>query len=170
MNTIFENAIIRHYESVNDDDLKLIGYQPKMDCGGIWTSGIGHAIIYKGQFLKGIANKALAYSLGTLKTDAEVEAELESDLKPVYLLIARKITVQLNDNQREALASFCFNCGSSSTLFNLINAKSPLIFDWWCSHYLTSDGIKRDGLVFRRHSEALQFTQGIIKFYSKQAA
>jgi len=162
------NAIIRHYEGINDDNLKIIGYQPKMDCSGIWTSGIGHAIIYKGEFLKGIKNKALAYSIGTLKTDADVEVELEHDLKSCYLQIARKVTIQLNPNQREALASFLFNCGSSSTLISMINSKSEKLFDWWCTHYITSDGIVRDGLIYRRRSEALQFTQGIIKFFSKQ--
>lgn len=162
------NSIIRHYESVNDDDLSLIGYQPKMDCSGIWTSGIGHAILYRGKFLKGAQNKALAYSIGTLKNDSEVEAALEEDIKPIRLLIARKINIDLDENQMEALISFCFNCGGSSTLFRLINSKSSLLYDWWCGHYITSDGIIRNGLIYRRHSEALQFTQGVIKFFSKQ--
>jgi len=163
------NAIVRHYEQVNDNDLKLIGYQPKMDCSGIWTSGIGHAIIYQGKFLKGIANKALAYKIGTIKTEADVEIELVSDMKPVDLLIARKITIPLSANEKEALASFCFNCGSSSTLFNLINSNSKDLYNWWCTHYITADGIKENGLIYRRHSEAVQFTTGAITFYSKAA-
>lgn len=165
-NRRMKNSIIRHYEQINDDNLKLIGYQPKMDCSGIWTSGIGHAIIYKGEFLKGAKNRDLAYKLGTLQDIVEVENLLEQDIKPFNLLIARKITRPLNENEHEALLSFLFNCGSSSTLFRLINSYSKDLYDWWCTHYITSDGIKRNGLIYRRHSEALQFRDGIIKFFN----
>jgi len=82
------------------------------------------------KFLKGAANKKLAYELSVIHTLEDANKQLEKDLSPIFLLIAKKITVELNDNQLSALASFCYNCGSSSTLFNLINKKDKKIYDW----------------------------------------
>ena len=164
-----ENLIklISHYESLHDGDLKTIGLQPKMDPVGIWTEGWGHAIVDKnGKFVKGIANKKLAYSLSKLKTVKDADAALIEDLRPIFLLISRKIKIKLNDNQLAALASFCYNCGSSSTLFNLINEKSKNLYGWWTTHYITGQGRKLKGLEYRRKTEALLFTKGTLTFFN----
>jgi len=145
----------------------MIGLQPKMDPVGIWTEGWGHAIVDKnGNFVKGIANKKLAYSLAKVKTVEEANELLLQDLKPIFLLITRKIKIKLNDNQLAALASFCYNCGSSSTLFNLINKKSKNLYEWWTTHYITAQGRELKGLIYRRKTEALLFTKETLTFFN----
>ncbi len=161
------NEIIKHYESLHDGDLTKIGLQPKMDPVGIWTEGWGHVIIdSKGNFIKGSANKQLAYSLSTIHTVEDADNYLIIDLMPVNLLIARKIIVPLCDFQKKAVESMFYNCGYSDTLTKLINTKSPDLFNWWTSHYITGQGVKLDGLVFRRKTEALLFTTGKLQFFN----
>lgn len=160
-------ALISRYESLHDGDLTQIGLQPKMDPIGIWTEGWGHAILDKNnKFVRGLNNKELAYSLAKVKTVEEANDLLQKDLEPIYLIIERKIKVQLSDNQIAALTSFIYNTGGSDTLFKLINSKSPLLEKWWSEHYITAGGQKLKGLVFRRKSEALLFTTGELKLFN----
>ena len=48
-------ALIAYFEQYHDGDLTKIGLQPKMCPAGIWTVGLGHALINKntGKWLKG---------------------------------------------------------------------------------------------------------------------
>lgn len=159
--------LIKHYEGLHDGDLKVIGLQPKMDPVGIWTEGWGHAMLdAKGNFIKGAANKKMAYALQTIRTVTEADAKMLVDIAPILLIIKRKITIDLTENQTEALASHIYNTGGSSTLYSLINKRSPELFKWWCAHYITGQGIPLKGLVSRRHSEALQFTDNKIKYFN----
>lgn len=161
--------IIKHYEGLHDGDLSVIGLQPKMCPAGVWTEGWGHAMVdANGKFLKGSGNKAIAYRLATVKTVQQADQLFELDIKPILLIIKRKVTVVLNDNQIEALASFIYNTGGSSTLYKLINTKSPDLYAWWCSHYITGQGNPKPlpGLVARRKSEATQFTTGKVQFFN----
>lgn len=159
--------LIQHYESLHDGDLSQVGLQPKMDPVGIWTEGYGHAMTDgKGHFIKGSVNKKMAYTLSRVKTPEQATATMLADLNPILLIINRKITVMLNDDQRAALASFIYNTGGSSTLYRLINEKSNQLFDWWCNHYITGQGVKLKGLVYRRQSEALLFTDSKLKFFN----
>ncbi|WGK93801.1 MULTISPECIES: lysozyme [Flavobacterium] len=161
--------IIKHYEGLHDGDLKQIGLQPKMCPAGVWTEGWGSAMIgLNGKFLKGAANKATAFKLAKVKTIEQADALFLVDIRSTLLIIRRKITVTLNESQTEALASFIYNTGGSSTLYRLINTKSPALFDWWCSHYVTGQGSKKPlrGLVARRRSEATQFTTGKVQFFN----
>lgn len=161
-----KHQVIKHYEGLHDGDLSKIGLQPKMDPSGIWTEGWGHAIHQNGKFIRGAANKALAYKLATVKTEAEADALLEKDVLYSVLQIKRKITVALSEKQLEALTSFVYNTGGSPTLFMLINTKSPKLFDWWCNHYITSKGVTLRGLIFRRQTEATLFCKGVLKFFN----
>jgi len=159
--------LIQHYESLHDGDLSVIGLQPKMDPVGIWTEGWGHAMTDgKGNFIKGSVNKKMAYALSKVKNPEQATALMLTDLQPIFAIIHHKITVALNDDQLGALASFIYNTGGSSTLYNLINTKSGQLFDWWCKHYITGQGIPLQGLVYRRHSEALLFTDSTLKFFN----
>ena len=87
---------------------KLTAYQ---DGGGVWTIGIGHT--------KGV-------KAGQAITQAQADAFLVSDLTPVEDCINENVTVTLNQNQFDALASFTFNVGESaftaSTLLKKLNA------------------------------------------------
>lgn len=54
--------VTKHFESLHDGDLTIIGLQPKMCPAGIWTEGYGNAIVdpLTGKFLKGSENKGRA--------------------------------------------------------------------------------------------------------------
>ena len=161
--------LIEHYESLHDGDLHVIGLQPKMDPVGIWTEGWGSAILDKnGKFVKGIANKNLAYSLSKIHTKEDADKQLLNGLQPRLHIIAQKIKVNLNDNQIAALVSFIYNTGGSPTLFNLINSKDKNLVSWWNSHYITGQGNPKPqpGLVYRRKSESLLFSTGELKFFN----
>jgi len=159
--------LIQHYESLHDGDLSVIGLQPKMDPVGIWTEGWGHAMRDgKGNFIIGSVNKKMAYALAKVKTPEQATELMLRDLLPILAIIKRKISIPLNEDQTGALASFIYNTGGSSTLYKLINSKSPLLFDWWCNHYITGEGMKLKGLVYRRQSEALLFTDSKLKFFN----
>lgn len=158
--------LIERYESLHDGDLKQVGLQPKMDPIGIWTEGWGHAIVGPdGKFVRGPENKDLAYKLSKIKTEEDAFKILEKDVQYTYLVIERKIKVDLTENQKAALSSFIYNTGGSPTLFSLINNKSPRIYDWWTTHYITAGGVRLRGLVNRRKSEAELFVNDKLILY-----
>jgi lysozyme len=151
---------IKYYEGLHDGDLSVIGLQPKMCPAGIWTEGYGHAMRdKKGNFIKGIANKKLAYSRTSIHTEAEAEKVLIEDLKIFELVVARRIKVDINQNQFDALVSHTYNTGGSNTLFQLINNKSNkmIITNWFVTKYISADGKVLPGLVARRKSEAILY-------------
>lgn len=164
---LIEEKLIKHYESLHDGDLTMIGLQPKLDPAGIWTEGYGRAMRdAKGNFIRGTANKALAYKMQTIHTIEEANVALIEDLKPFELQVARKVTIPLSDAKRAAVVSHCYNTGGSSTLFNMINTNDPKLYDWWCGHYITADNIPMKGLVYRRKTEAVLFKTEILTFYN----
>lgn len=149
--------IIEYFESLHDGDLTIIGLQPKMDPIGIWTEGYGRAMRDdKGNFIKGIANKKLAYSRASIKTKEEAEKALAEDLGPREYTVSRNIKVALNENQFSALVSYVYNTGGSGTLYNLINKKASnsAIRNWFETKYITAGGKSMPGLVKRRKAEA----------------
>lgn len=149
--------LIKYFEGLHDGDLSTIGLQPKMDPIGIWTEGYGRAMRDKnGRFIKGIANKKLAYSRITIRTEAQAEKALIEDLVRFEKIVIRKIGVTLKPNQFDALVSHTYNTGGSDTLFKLINtrSKSYLIKNWIEGKYITANGILLAGLVARRKAES----------------
>ena len=149
--------LIKEFESLHDGDLKKIGLQPKMDPVGIWTEGYGRAMRdKKGKFIKGSANKELAYSLQTINTVAEAEIALKQDVGPREHIVMQNIDVPLNQNQFDALVSYVYNTGGSNTLYNLINrnATKQEIYNWFTTRYIQSEGRVLQGLVKRRKREA----------------
>lgn len=152
--------LIKEFESLHDGDLSIIGLQPKMCPAGIWTEGYGHAMRdNKGNFIKGKANKALAYTNAKVKTKEEATKLLFQDLDPREYIISQKIKIPLNQNQFDALVSYVYNTGGSSTLYKLINTKAPQasIKKWFETKYITADGIKQNGLIRRRKAESNLF-------------
>lgn len=152
--------IIKHFESLHDGDLKKIGLQPKMCPAGIWTEGWGRAMRDdKGNFIKGIAKKDLAYSRISIHNEKEADIALLQDLQPRELIVMQKIKVPLNVNQFSALVSYVYNTGGSSTLYNLINNKASEkeIRSWMENKYITADGVIMKGLILRRKAEANLF-------------
>lgn len=149
--------LIKEFESLHDGDLRQIGLQPKMDPVGIWTEGYGRAMRKpNGTFARGVKDKQWAYDNITIKTEKEAEVALSEDLKSREHLVAQKVKIKLNQNQFDALVSHTYNTGGSDTLFKLINKKAPedQIRKWFTTKYITSKGVRLNGLVRRRKAEA----------------
>ena len=149
--------IIKKYEGLHDGDLHIIGLQPKMDPISIFTEGYGRAMRdKKGNFIKGIQNKDLAYANITIHTEEEASKALKEDTKVFENIVAKKIKIDLNQNQFDALVSHTYNTGGSNTLFDLINnhKSKDEIYKWFTEKYISADGVPLKGLVNRRKSEA----------------
>lgn len=149
--------LIKHFEGLHDGDLNMIGLQPKMCPAGIWTEGYGRAMRdNNGKFIRGISNKALAYSRITINNEVEAEQALRQDLSVYENIVLKRIKVELNQSQFDALVSHTYNTGGSDTLFKLINngAHPYVIKDWLETRYIKANGIRLNGLVRRRKAES----------------
>ena len=130
-------AIIKRFEGC-----RLTAYQC---AAGVWTIGYGHTSgVRRGQTI----------------TQAQADAYLVADCQkfanyvdnPAYV----PITSSLNDNQRDALISFAFNCGQENLkklcfgrAASQIVANIPL--------YCKAGGKRLQGLVNRREAEVKLF-------------
>ena len=102
--------IIKHFEGLHDGDLKAIGIQPKLCPANIWTEGYGRTMRdSKGNFLKGIENKNIAFANATIHSEKQAEEALKEDLKIYEAIVNRKIKVALNENKYSALVSYVYN-------------------------------------------------------------
>lgn len=114
---------------------------------GYWTIGYG-SIKY--------SKTNTSVKEGDVITKEEAEQELKVDLITFEKIMDAAITVDLTQNQFDALVSFWFNTGGSNTLAKLINSKASkeIVYKWWTTHYITSNGKFTQGLVNRRKAEA----------------
>jgi lysozyme len=152
--------LIKEFEGLHDGDLSQVGLQPKMCPAQIWTEGWGRAMRDdRGNFIKGAANKNLAYSRITIRTKQDADKALVEDLRVFERIVSFKIKVPLTQNQFDALVSYTYNTGGSDTLFKLINRKAPeeQIRKWFETKYITANGVKLAGLVRRRKEESNLF-------------
>lgn len=86
----------------------------------------------------------------------KIAEDLLFNLTPKFeKIVLVKIKVPINQNQFDALVSYCWNTGGSDTLFDLINKISPSIDikTWFETKYITADGKVLEGLVKRRKEE-----------------
>lgn len=173
--------LIKHFESLHDGDLTMIGLQPKMDSVGIWTMGWGRAMRdpSTGDFLKGAANKAKAYKLATIHTEAEATEALSEDLGQYERTARMKLGTtywdKLNADQKGALTSFVYNCGTGKPKDYKIFANIKLYVDqewnvtqmraYWDKSVIKAGGKVQPGLVRRRKSEAELFLTGRLNFF-----
>lgn len=113
---------------------------------GVWTIGYGNTFYLDG-------SKIL---MGQKITQAEADMLLLKLLPKYEATVDRNIKVSVTQNQYDALVSFCWNCGSSESLFRLVNIKATdeVIHKWLCSHYIMGGGKVLAGLVRRRKAEA----------------
>lgn len=149
--------LIKQFEGLHDGDLSQIGLQPKLCPANVWTEGWGRAMRdSSGNFIKGIANKTLAYSRSKIKTVQQADKALLEDLAVFERIVISKIKIPLTQNQFDALVSYTYNTGGSDTLFRLINRKAPeaQIRNWFETRYITGGGKTLPGLVRRRKAEA----------------
>lgn len=113
---------------------------------GVWTIGFGNTFYLDG-------SKVL---MGQKISQAEADMLLLKLLPKYEATVDRNIKVTVTQNQYDALVSFCWNCGSSESLFRLVNIKATdeVIHKWLCSHYVMGGGKVLAGLVRRRKAEA----------------
>ena len=112
----------------------------------VWTIGYGNTYYLDG-------SKVL---MGQKISQIEADMLMLKLLPKYEATVIKNIKVTLNQNQFDALVSFCWNCGSSKTLFRLVNQKATdeVIYKWWCTHYTEGGGKELAGLVRRRKTEA----------------
>lgn len=112
----------------------------------VWTIGYGNTFYLDG-------SKVL---MGQKISQAEADMLMLKLLPKYEATVDRNIKVTVNQNQFDALVSFCWNCGSSQSLFRLVNQKATdeVIYDWWINHYVTGGGKLLQGLINRRRKEA----------------
>ena len=118
---------------------------------GVWTIGYGNTFHLDG-------SKIL---MGQKISQVEADMLLLKLLPKYEGIVDRNIKVILNQNQYDALVSFCWNCGSSDSLFRLVNQKAAdeIIHKWWSTHYIMGGGKVLAGLVRRRRVEADLFVK-----------
>lgn len=172
--------LIKHFESLHDGDLSMIGLQPKMDPIGIWTEGYGTAIIdpKTGKFLRGPGNKKRANELSRIKSEHAAEFELIEVCKKKAITASVKIGTtnwsQLSPDQKGALVSFVYNCGTGKPEYKIFNNIRLYLSGTWTAEQLRSywkvsviraGGKILEGLVRRRNAEAHLFLTGELYFY-----
>ena len=149
--------LIKNFEGLHDGDLSKIGLQPKMCPAGIWTEGWGRAMRDKnGDFIRGAANKALAYANISIRTIAEADAALLVDVAAREHVVLQRLKVNVTQGAFDLLVSHTYNTGGSNTLFSMFNAKAPIkkIIAWNNAHYIKGDGKVLPGLITRRAAES----------------
>lgn len=154
--------LIKHFESLHDGDLKVIGLQPKMCPAGYWTEGWGRLILdEKGNKLEGIANKAKAYGFSKIHNEVDAEIALKEDLEVRESMI-NSLKLKLNQVQFDALVSFCYNIGfanlKTSTLLKeiLVNPGQKDIANQF-KKWIYSKKVIMPGLIKRREAEAILY-------------
>ena len=125
------------------EGLSLTAYQ---DVAGVWTNGYGntHGVVP-----------------GSTISFQQAQDDLASNIEGAEYVVNRVVTVQLNQNQFDALVDFVFNLGSanfqSSTLLRKLNAGdisgASAEFPKW-NH---AGGVVVDGLTRRRLAEQALF-------------
>lgn len=139
---------------------KWEGFSPKLydDAAGYCTFGYGH-LVAKDKCDNLQPDQKKPYE-GLTEEEAKTKASqlLASDLVPAEKAVNDHVTVDLTQNQFDALVSFAYNVGvgnfKSSTLLDKVNAqefdKVPGEFKKW----VKAGGKRVQGLVNRRQEEA----------------
>ena len=118
---------------------------------GVWTIGFGTTVYPNG----------IKVMKGDTCTEAQAKTYMAHDLKKFEATVNKAVTVQLNQNQFDALLSLAYNIGASafsqSTLVKKLNANdirgAADQFDVW----VNAGGKRMQGLVNRRAREKALF-------------
>jgi lysozyme len=113
---------------------------------GLWTIGYGNTFYEDGSKVKE----------GDVISQDRAEKLLLNLLPKFANIVNKKIKVEINQNQFDALVSHTWNSGGSDGLFNLINKKATEaeIRNWFETKYITANGKVLKGLVDRRKTES----------------
>lgn len=124
----------------DSEGIRLAAYQ---DSVGVWTIGFGHT--------KGV-------NPGMIISQSQAEQFLREDITAHLSGIYSYITVELNQNQFDALASFHFNLGANilagTTLLDYINSRNFQAAANEMLAYCHANNIVVPGLLIRRRAEA----------------
>ncbi len=158
--------LIKSFEGLVDGDPGTVNLDAYLDPVGIWTIGWGHAVRFRGQFLRGVENRGIARALyrGGI-TRAQAEALLRGDLIDYAGSVLMLVKVTLTDGQYGALVSFAFNVGvgalSQSTLLRKLNARdfagAADQFLVWNKGRKNGVLVELPGLTRRRRAERAMF-------------
>ncbi|WP_063454339.1 lysozyme [Acinetobacter johnsonii] len=132
----------------NFEGKRLTAYD---DGVGVWTIGFGTTVYPNG----------IKVMKGDTCTEAQAKTYMAHDLKKFEATVNKAVTVQLNQNQFDALVSLAYNIGtnafSKSTLVKKLNANdirgAADQFDVW----VNAGGKHMQGLVNRRAKEKALF-------------
>lgn len=93
--------------------------------------------------------------MGDVITPERADKLLINVVSKFESIVNKKINIPLTQNQFDALVSHTFNTGGSSTLFDLVNKKSPddVIKNWFETKYISANGKPLPGLIKRRKEE-----------------
>lgn len=125
---------------------RLTAYKP-VPTEKYWTIGWGHygANIHKGQVI----------------TQKQADALFDKDIQ-VYVNHVNALGMKLNQNQFDALVSFCYNCGVGN-LNRLCSDRSIVSINKWITAYNKGGGNVLQGLVRRRNAEKELFNTPVKK-------
>lgn len=155
--------LIKHFESLHDGDLSVVGLQPRQCPAKIWTIGYGRALrtLDGKRFLKGEADKAQAYERFPTLTEQQAAKLLAFDLEQFELDVKRFVKVFINEDQLGALVSFTYNVGvnafKNSTLLRKLNAHDYQAASSEFRRWTKSNGVELRGLIRRRNNEKRLF-------------
>ena len=135
------------------------GFEAKVykDAAGLATIGVGHLLtkqeLETGKIL--IDGSAIDFSDGL--SQSQVIALLGQDLLRFEQAVTKNVTVDLNQNQFDALVAFCFNIGTSgfakSTLLKELNQGNYDAIPIQLKRWVKAGGQTVAGLVNRRNHE-----------------
>jgi lysozyme len=133
---------------------KLEGFRASayLDTGNVWTIGFGTIKYPDGRAVK----------QGDSCTEDQATQWLMNDCKWVDTCLDRYVTVNITQNQFDALASFVYNVGETqfikSTMLRLINANQSRAAAEQFDRWVFDAGRRVEGLVNRRTAEKQLFT------------
>ena len=136
------------------EGFKLAVYK---DSAGLPTIGVGH-LLTKSELTSGkivIGGVPVQYADGL--TDQQALDLLSQDVTPAEQAVNTRVTVELNQNQFDALVSFTFNVGvgafQSSTLLKVLNQEQYDQVPTQLLRWTRAGGQVVQGLVNRRQNE-----------------
>lgn len=141
-------GLIRSFEGYHDKlpDGSCRAYLDKLAKPNIWTIGYGCTVGVK---------------QGMVWTHEQAEEALRREVEGFEKDVDRLVTVDLNQNEFDALVSFAYNCGSGalgkSTLLKKLNAGDRKGASKEFGRWVYAGGVKYRGLVDRRAREATLF-------------
>ncbi len=105
--------------------------------------------------------------MGQVKTDAECEQLLKTDLASALADVERLVKVPVSVETKAALVSFVFNVGGSqfsrSTLLRKLNSGDYLGACAELDRWVFAGGVRLNGLVTRRKAERELCEAGVVR-------